>query len=161
LSGTIKQLLSRNHLGIPLKPTGAPTKTKQIGTRGVGKVADIQIPKTTPKKRDRKPASREQKSAVIPDAYKEGEVAELITRGQQLLEELDKAHSRLYEASEEALSPDPQAWRGVRAAMTSYTANYAELIQLSKRLNRLIAQEHPEPILPPTPLKLSIFEGDL
>lgn len=149
MSGTTKQLLSKNHLGIPIKPSEAPVRTKQIGRRACG----VQVTAAKPKKRIKKPLSREQKPAVAIG----GEAAELITRGQQLLDELDKAHIKMQEAAENALSPDPQAWRGVRAAMTTYTANYAELIQLSKRLNRLIAQEHPELIQPPTPPKPSTF----
>lgn len=106
------------------------------------------------------PYLRKERPIVNDDAPKEAGIGELILRGQQLLEELDKAHSRLHEAAEEALSPDPQAWRGVRAAMTSYTAAYAELAQLSKRLNRLIAEEHPEMIQPPVSPKPSIFESE-
>jgi hypothetical protein len=36
----------------------------------------------------------------------------------------------------------PQAWRAVRQAQTDYCAAYAELMSLSKRLNRLIAKEN-------------------
>lgn len=153
MSGITRQLLSINHLGVPLKPSEAPAKTKQIGTKGVVKTVDVQVAKAKPKKRGKKSTSKKQNPAVTIG----GDVAELITRGQQLLEELDKAHTKMQEAAEEALSPDPQAWRCVRAAMTSYTANYAELIQLSKQLNRLVAQGRPELIQLPTPPKPSTF----
>lgn len=103
---------------------------------------------------------RKERPIVNSEAPKETGIAELIARGHQLIEELDKAHSRLQEAAEEALSPDPRAWRGVRVAMTNYTAAYAELTQLSKRLNRLIAEEHPEMIQPPVSPKPSIFESE-
>jgi hypothetical protein len=105
------------------------------------------------------PYLRKERPITNDEAPKEAGIGELILRGQQLLEELDKAHIRLHDATKEALTPNPQAWRGVRAAMTDYTANYAELIGISKRLNRLLNEEHPEMIQPQTPMKKAIF-GD-
>jgi hypothetical protein len=66
------------------------------------------------------------------------EVAGLLERGEQLLSEMDRQHYRLCKAAEGALKPDPPAWRNVRAAKTDYDAAYAELIQLSKQLNRMV-----------------------
>jgi hypothetical protein len=71
-------------------------------------------------------------------------VAELLIRGHQLIEELDRQHTNLINAAQEALAPSPQAWHAVRNAMTSYTAAYAELNALSKRINFLISVEAKE-----------------
>lgn len=90
------------------------------------------------------PYLRKGRPIVNPDAPKSISVAELMNRGQQLLLELDRQHQRLHDAAKEALRPDPQAWRAVRAAKTDYDKAYAELMALSKRLNQLIQTENPE-----------------
>jgi hypothetical protein len=105
------------------------------------------------------PYLRKGRPIVNDEVPKEAGIGELILRGEQLLEELDKAHIRLHDATKEALSPNPQVWKVVKAAMTDYAANYAELIGISKRLNRLLNEEHPEMIQPQTPMKKAIF-GD-
>lgn len=71
-------------------------------------------------------------------------VAECINRGQQLVLELDRIHQRLISSACVALKPLPQEWKAVRTAMTDYSAAYAELIGISKKLNSLIATEAPE-----------------
>ncbi len=106
------------------------------------------------------PYLKKSKPIVNPDAPKSSGVAELLNRGQQLLLELDRQHKRLHNAVEDALKPDPQAWKAVRAAQTDYAKAYAELIQLSKRLNRLVQEENPELIIPPTPPAMTNF-GDV
>jgi hypothetical protein len=105
------------------------------------------------------PYLRKGRPIVNEEAPKEAGIGELILRGEQLLEELDKAHLRLHDATKEALSPHPQAWKAVKGAMTDYSSYYAELIGISKRLNRLLNEEHPEMIQPQTPMKKAIF-GD-
>jgi hypothetical protein len=105
------------------------------------------------------PYLRKEKPIVNEAAPKEAGIGELILRGEQLLEELDKAHIRLHDATKEALAPNPQVWKLVKAAMTDYAASYAELIGISKRLNRLLNEEHPEMIQPQIPLKKEFF-GD-
>ena len=105
------------------------------------------------------PYLRKERPIINNDAPKEAGIGELILRGEQLLEELDKAHIRLHDATKEALSPNPQVWKAVKAAMTDYSTNYAELIGISKRLNRLLNEEHPEMIQPQMPMKKAIF-GD-
>jgi hypothetical protein len=105
------------------------------------------------------PYLRKGRPIINNDAPKEAGIGELILRGEQLLEELDKAHIRLHDATKEALSPNPQVWKAVKVAMTDYSTNYAELIGISKRLNRLLNEEHPEMIQPQMPLKKAIF-GD-
>ena len=100
---------------------------------------------------------RKEKPIINPEAPRETGIGELILRGQQLIEELDKAHLKLHDAAREALTPNPQSWRLVRAAMTDYTASYAELVRISKRLNRLLSEEYPELIQPQAPMKRSSF----
>ena len=104
------------------------------------------------------PYLRKERPIINNDAPKETGIGELILRGEQLLEELDKAHIRLHDATKEALSPNPQVWKAVKAAMTDYSNSYAELIGISKRLNRLLNEEHPEMIQPQMLLKKAIFE---
>ncbi len=106
------------------------------------------------------PYLRKQKPIINPDVPKSNSVAELLNRGQQLLIELDRQHKRTHDAIVDALKPDPQAWRQVRAAQTDYAKAYAELIQLSKRLNRLIQEENPELIVPQAPPEMATF-GDV
>jgi hypothetical protein len=106
------------------------------------------------------PYLRKGKPIVNPDAPKSTSIAEVLNRGQQLLLELDRQHKRTHDAVMDALKPDPQAWRQVRAAHTDYVKAFAELTQLSKRLNRLIQEENPEPIIPPTPPETATF-GDV
>ena len=103
------------------------------------------------------PYLRKSKPIVNHEAPKSTGVIELINRGNQLLLELDRQHSRLHEAIGNALSPSPQAWRQVKAAQADYCKAYAELIQLSKRLNRLIQEEAPELIYPPDPQRAYVF----
>ena len=103
------------------------------------------------------PYLRKGRPIINPDASKVTGAVELLNRGQQLLIELDRQHERLHAAIEEALKPDPQAWRAVRSAQNDYCRSYAELIQLSKRLNRLIQEENPELIQPVEPLKAYVF----
>lgn len=69
---------------------------------------------------------------------------ELLNRGHQLLLELDRQHQMIRESVERALRPEPQAWRGARLAKGNYDASYAELLALSKRINTLLAEDHPE-----------------
>ncbi len=106
------------------------------------------------------PYLRKGKPKINPDVPKSNSVAELLNRGNQLLIELDRQHKRTHDAIVDALKPDPQAWRQVRAAQTDYAKAYAELIQLSKRLNRLIQEENPELIIPPIPPETATF-GDV
>ena len=105
------------------------------------------------------PYLRKGRPIVTPDAPKSAGVVELLNRGQQLLLEIDRQHDRLHAAIEDALKPDPQAWRQVKAAQADYCKAYAELIGLSKRLNRLIQEENPELIAPPEPQKAYVFGG--
>jgi hypothetical protein len=90
------------------------------------------------------PFLRKQKAIVNTDADKVTGIAELINRGQQLMFELDKCRNRLREPLNDALSPSPVAWRAVKAAETDYELAYAELMDIGKRLNRMISEEHPE-----------------
>jgi len=62
------------------------------------------------------PYLRKSKPIVNHDAPKTTGTIELLNRGQQLLLEIDRQHARLHAAIEEALKPDPQAWRQVKAA---------------------------------------------
>jgi hypothetical protein len=103
------------------------------------------------------PYLRKGRPIINPEASKITGAAELINRGQQILAELDKQHCRLHDAVRDALSPDPQSWRQVRKAKTDYELAYAELIQLSKRLNRLLQTENPELIYPKEPPKAYEF----
>ncbi len=100
------------------------------------------------------------KAQVNHEADKETGIAELLNRGQQLLLELDRQHTRLHDAVKDALKPDPQAWKHVKAAQTDYSAAYSELIRLSKRLNQLIQTENPELVAPGKPEKMYVFGGD-
>ena len=97
---------------------------------------------------------------INPKASRSTSATELMNRGNQLLIELDRQHKRLHGAVEDALKPEPQAWRAVRAAKTDYDAAYAELTSLSKRLNQLIQTENPELVLPSTPPEVATF-GDV
>jgi len=100
------------------------------------------------------------KAQVNPEASAESGIAELLNRGHQLLLELDRQHARLHDAVKDALKPDPQAWKHVKAAQTDYSAAYSELIRLSKRLNQLIQTENPELVAPGKPEKMYVFGGD-
>jgi len=106
------------------------------------------------------PYLRKGRPIVNPGVPKSAGVAELINRGQQLLLELDRQHARLHDAVKDALKPDPQAWKHVKAAQTDYSAAYSELIRLSKRLNQLIQTENPELVAPGKPEKMYVFGGD-
>jgi len=108
----------------------------------------------------RDPYLNKGRPVVNPDAPKSTSAAELLNRGNQLLVELDGQQKRLHDAVEDALRPDPQAWRSVRAAKTDYDAAYHELIALSKRLNQLMQSESPELIRSPTPSAMAFF-GDV
>lgn len=103
------------------------------------------------------PYLRKGKPIINQNVPKSTSVAEVLNRGQQLLLELDRQHKRTHNAVVDALKPDPQAWKAVRAAQTDYNKAYAELIQLSKRLNRLIQEENPELIASPTPPAIATF----
>lgn len=103
------------------------------------------------------PYLRKYKPIVNHDAPRTTGTVELLNRCQQLLLEIDRQHARLHAAIEEALKPDPQAWRAVRSAQADYCSAYAELIGLSKRLNRLIQEENPELIAPPAPERAYVF----
>lgn len=105
------------------------------------------------------PYLRKGRPIVNHDAPKSTGAVELLNRGQQLLLELDRQHKRLHDAVKDALKPDPQAWRAVKAAQTDYAKAYSELTQLSKRLNRLIQEEDPELIYPSDSPNTYIF-GD-
>lgn len=108
------------------------------------------------------PYLRKGRPIVNPDAPKSTSAAELLNRGQQLLLELDRQHKRLHDATQDALRPDPQAWRAVRAAKTDYDKAYAELMALSKRLNQLIQTENPELIRqnPPPRTSFGLVDED-
>jgi len=106
------------------------------------------------------PYLRKGRPQVNENVPKTTSAVELLNRGHQLLLELDRQHKRLHEAVEDALKPEPQAWRAVRAAKTDYDAAYAELTSLSKRLNQLIQNENPELVLPSTPPEMATF-GDV
>ena len=106
------------------------------------------------------PYLRKGKPQVNPNVPKSTSAADLMNRGNQLLIELARQHKRLHEAVEDALKPDPPAWRAVRAAKTDYDAAYAELTSLSKRLNQLVQTENPELVLPSTPPEMATF-GDV
>ena len=106
------------------------------------------------------PCLRKGRPTVNPEVSKSTSATELMNRGNQLLIELDRQHKRLHEAVEDALKPEPQAWRAVRAAKTDYDAAYAELTSLSKRLNQLIQTESPELVLPSAPPEMATF-GDV
>lgn len=106
------------------------------------------------------PYLRKGRPQVNENVPKSTSAAELMNRGNQLLLELDRNHKRLHEAVEDALKPDPPAWRAVRAAKTDYDAAYAELTSLSKRLNLLVQTENPELVLPSTPPEMATF-GDV
>ncbi len=106
------------------------------------------------------PILRKGKPTVNKEIPKSTDAIELINRGQQLLLELDRQHKRTHDAIVDALKPDPQSWRQVRAAHTDYVKAFAELTQLSKRLNRLIQEENPELIIPQTPPEMATF-GDV
>jgi len=106
------------------------------------------------------PYLRKGRPQVNENVPKSTSAAELMNRGNQLLLELDRNHKRLHEAVEDALKPDPPAWRAVRAAKTDYDAAYAELTSLSKRLNQLVQTENPELVRSPTPPAMTNF-GDV
>jgi len=106
------------------------------------------------------PYLRKGRPTVNPEASRSTSATELMNRGNQLLIELDRQHKRLHGAVEDALKPEPQAWRAVRAAKTDYDAAYAELTSLSKRLNQLIQTENPELVLPSIPPEMAAF-GDV
>jgi len=81
---------------------------------------------------------------VNPEARKTETLPELLNRGHQLLLELDRIHARIHDEVKSALRPEPQAWKGARLAKGDYDQAYAELLALSKRINVLLQEEHPE-----------------
>jgi len=83
-------------------------------------------------------------------------VADLINQGHRLLHQLDNCHNNLHDAIETALDPDPQAWKRVKTEAANYTAIYAEISQLSKRLNQLINSECRELLLEPLPVDTGV-----
>jgi len=97
------------------------------------------------------PYLRKGRPEVNPEASKSTGIAEVLNRGQQILLELDRQHNRLRSAVEDALKPDPRAWKGAKAAKADYDAAYSELVALSKRLNVVIQEEAPELLNPPPP----------
>jgi hypothetical protein len=92
----------------------------------------------------RDPYLRKEKPVVNPGASKTESLPELLNRGHQLLLQLDREHERIRHEVQTALRPVPQAWKGARLAKGDYDAAYAELMALSKRINTLLAEEHPE-----------------
>ena len=67
--------------------------------------------------------------------------------------ELDRRHKLIHDSVEDALRPEPQAWKGVKLAKGDYDKAYSELVALAKSINRLISEEHPEllrQVPPPT-----------
>jgi len=90
------------------------------------------------------PFLRKEKPQVNPEARKTEALPELLNRGHQLLLELDRQHQRIHDEVKSALRPEPQAWKGARLAKGDYDAAYAELMALSKRINVILQEEHPE-----------------
>ena len=88
---------------------------------------------------------------VNPEVSRETGIAETLNRGHQILLELDRQHERLRNAVEDALKPDPRAWKGAKAAKAGYDQAYSELMALSKRLDVVIQEEAPELMNPPPP----------
>jgi hypothetical protein len=50
----------------------------------------------------------------------------------------------MYADVKDALRPEPQAWKGVRLSKGDYDKTYSELVALSKRINVILQEEHPE-----------------
>jgi hypothetical protein len=92
----------------------------------------------------RDPYLRKERPRVNPGADKAESIPELLNRGHQLLLELDRQHQRIHDEVKRALKPEPQAWKGARLAKGDYDAAYSELVALSKRINVLLAEEHPD-----------------
>lgn len=90
------------------------------------------------------PYLRKGKPKVDPFASKAESLPELLNRGHQLLLELDRQHQRIHSEVKSALRPEPQAWKGARLAKGDYDKAYAELLALSKRVNVILSEEHPE-----------------
>ncbi len=90
------------------------------------------------------PHLRKGRPRVDPAASKSESLPELLNRGHQLLLELDRQHQRIHDEIKSALRPEPQAWKGVRLAKGDYDKAYAELLALSKRVNVILQEEHPE-----------------
>jgi len=90
------------------------------------------------------PFLRKEKPQVNPGARKSEALPELLNRGHQLLLELDRLHVRIHDEVEDALRPEPQAWKGARLAKGDYDKAYSELLALSKRINVILQEEHPE-----------------
>ncbi len=90
------------------------------------------------------PYLRKGRPVVDPAASRVESLPELLNRGNQLLLELDRINSRIHVEVKSALRPEPQAWKGVRLAKGDYDTAYSELIALSKRINALVQEEHPE-----------------
>jgi hypothetical protein len=141
LSTSIKQLRPTNPLGIPIRPPKTSTETVQLSI-----VRDIfrpPRPAADPVVNTDLVTPDTVSSAEINSEFKKTEVTELLDQGKQLLSEMSRQHCRLRKAAEGALKPDPPAWRNVRAAKTDHDAAYAELIQLSKQLNRMVQTDAP------------------
>jgi hypothetical protein len=81
---------------------------------------------------------------VNPEARKTETLPELLNRGHQLLLELDRIHARIHADVKDALRPEPQAWKGARLSKGDYDKTYSELVALSKRINVILQEEHPE-----------------
>lgn len=90
------------------------------------------------------PYLRKERPQVNPEARKTETLPELLNRGHQLLLELDRQHQRIHDEVESALRPEPQAWKGARLAKGDYDKAYSELLALSKRINVILQDEHPE-----------------
>lgn len=91
---------------------------------------------------------RKELPRVNPNLSEDPEITEIINQGLQILAELDHQHTLLHRATQDALKPDPLAWKAVKSAMTKYAANYAKLTKISKKLNKTLTQKHPEIIQP-------------
>jgi hypothetical protein len=90
------------------------------------------------------PYLRKERPRVNPEARKTETLPELLNRGHQLLLELDRIHARIHADVKDALRLEPQAWKGVRLSKGDYDKVYAELMALSKRINVILQDEHPE-----------------
>jgi hypothetical protein len=102
------------------------------------------------------PYLRKCKPIVNRQAQKDPSIAEIINRGNQLLIELDRQHSRLHDTIRDALRPEPRAWKSAKAAKADYDQAYSELINLSKRINIILQKEYPE-LLDTTPPETGCF----
>jgi len=95
--------------------------------------------------------------AINKNAAVSESVADLLNQGHRLLHQLDNCHESLHEAIETALEPDPQAWKRARTEAANYTAIYAEISRLSKRLNQLINTENRELLPEPSPVDTGMY----